>query len=182
MSRRSELSYRLHRLRLSPKETARLLSVDVKTVNRWLDGSVDVPGPVEQALRAWERLEERRIPWRPDGLPIQVMDDEEIEEQVKLMREHVVGLDEVIQRVRERGGPAAPWKVDLQQCEAELAGTMHVHFYPLPNGNFSPSSYRRTDKEPDYKRDLPLVEDAIVCIADAVAKAGKDWVKRRRAG
>jgi hypothetical protein len=45
---------------------------------------------------------------------------------------------------------------------------------------FDPSSYRRTDKEPDYERDLPLVEDAIVCIADAVAKAGKEWVNRRR--
>lgn len=177
--RRSELSYRLLRLGLSPKQAARFLSVDVKTVNRWLDGTVAVPGPVEQAIRAWERLEEKRIPWRPDGLPIPVMDDDEIEEQVKLMRDHVVSLDEVIQKVRKRGGPAAPWTVDLKQCEAVLAGTMHVHFYPLPNGNFSPSSYRRTDKEPDYERDLPLVEDAIVCIADEVAKAGKNWVNRR---
>lgn len=177
--RRSELHYRLLRLSLTAKEAARLLSVDVKTVSRWLDGSVEVPGPAQQALRAWERLEERRIPWRPGGLPIQVMDGKEIEDQIRLMRQHVVSLDDVIQKVRKRGGPAAPWKVNLQKCEAELTDTMRVHFYPLPNGNFSPSSYVRTDKEPDYERDLPLIEDAIICIADAVAKVGRSWVSKR---
>ncbi len=176
--KRNELTEALRRLGLSSKDAAKLLSVDIKTVTRWLDGTVDVPGPVVQALRAWSRLEEERIPWRPDGLPIRIMSDREIEDQIRLMREHVVSLDDVIQRVRQRGGPAAPWKVNLKLHKAELAGTMVVSFYALPNGNFSPSSYRRTDKEPDRERDWPLIEDAVACIADEIAKAGRNWIKK----
>lgn len=174
---RSELVDALLFLSLDSKEAGKLLSVDTKTVGRWLDGTTDVPGPAAQALRAWVRLERARIPWRPDGLPLRIMSDNEVDEQIRLMREHVVSLDDVLLRVRQRGGPAAPWKVDLKQHRAELAGTMVVSFYALPNGNFSPSSYRRTDKEPDYERDRPLIEDAVACIAEAVTAAGKGWIK-----
>jgi hypothetical protein len=179
---KSELARCFRTLGLEPREAAKLLSVDVKTITRWLTGEIGVPGPAEQALLAWMQLEERRIPWRPGGLPINIMGQEEIEDQIRLMREHVIILDDVLSRVKRRGGPAAPWRVDLKRCEAELANIMHLHFYPLPNGNFSASSYRRTDKEPDYKRDLPLIEDAIACIADAVAaarRAGRNWVDER---
>ena len=41
----SNLRSCLMRLRLTPKEAARLLSVDVKTVNRWIERKVAVPGP-----------------------------------------------------------------------------------------------------------------------------------------
>jgi hypothetical protein len=182
MMSKTELASALRTLRLSAKEAGALLSVDPKTVARWLAGDVDVSGPAEQALRAWLRLESRRIPWRPDGLPLSIMSAEEIEEQNRLMREEVVVLDQVIELVQQRGGPAAPWRVDLARCEAELAGTMYVHFYRLPNGGFTPSSYRRTDKEPDYERDLPLIQDAIACIAEAVAaerKVGRNRVAGR---
>ena len=175
---RSEIAEALRRLGLEHKEAAKLLSVDIKTVARWLDGSTDVPGPVVQALRAWMRLEEAHINWRPDGLELRIMTNKDRDEQIRLMREHVVSLDDVMQRVRSRGGPAAPWKVDLKAHRAELAGTMVVSFYALPNGNFSPNSYRRTDKEPDYERDRPLIEDAVACIAEAVGKAGPGWIDK----
>jgi hypothetical protein len=177
---RKELAKCLQDLRLTPKEAGVLLSVDPKTVGRWLAGEVAVSGPAEQALLAWCRLESRRIPWRPDGLPLSIMSQKEIDEQVQLMREHVVILDDVLQRVRQRNGPAFPWSVDLKNCRAELGDTMQVHFYALPNGSFSVGSYRRTDKAPDYARDLPVIEDAIACIADAVEaarKAGRNWNK-----
>jgi len=55
----------LLRLDLSPAEAAQLLSVSPRTVRRWLEGE-EMPGPAEQAIRAWVRLHERHLPWRPD--------------------------------------------------------------------------------------------------------------------
>ena len=62
----NELGPYLLRLDLSPAEAAQLLRVTPRTVRRWLDGE-DVSGPVEQAVRAWIRLSDRRFPWRPHG-------------------------------------------------------------------------------------------------------------------
>jgi hypothetical protein len=140
------------------------------------DGRGPRIGPAGQALVAWRRLESRRLPWRPDGLPL--MSSTEMEEQLRLMREHVVILDDVLERVRGRGGPAMPWTVDLKACRAELAGAMHVDFYALPNGGFSVGSYRRTGL---HARPA-AIEDAIACIADAVEaarRAGQNWIEDR---
>jgi hypothetical protein len=170
-----ELSECFRRLRLSPSNAAIFLSVDVKTVRRWLEGSVAVPGPAVQALGAWARLDRLGLPWRPaeDMLGI---DEEELAKQIRLLREHNLNLDETLQRVRARGGPAALWRVDLDSHIASLDGIMEVGFYPLPNGGFSPSNYRRKDRGPDTIRDQPLIEDAIAAIADAVAAAGARWI------
>ena len=62
----NELGRYLLRLDLSPAEAALLLCVTPRTVRRWLDGE-EVSGPAEQAVRAWIRLHERRLPWRPQG-------------------------------------------------------------------------------------------------------------------
>lgn len=170
----SELLKCLGALRLTPKEAARLLSVDPKTVGRWLRDEVEVPGPAEQALRAWMRLEKWGLPWRP-AEQIIGLTEEDLANQIRLLRERNVGLDEVLCRVRDRGGPAAPWRVDLERHVAELGDTMEVGFYPLPNGGFSPSNYRRKDREPDFQRDRALIDDAIAAIANAVKAAGPDW-------
>jgi len=55
--------------------------------------------------------------------------------------------------------------------QARKAGD--VGFYKLDNGGVSPSTYRRADREPDYDRDLPMLEDAIASIADAVAQSNE---------
>ncbi|MDA1101716.1 MAG: hypothetical protein O2967_22370 [Proteobacteria bacterium] len=99
-------------------------------------------------------------------------DPEQIAEQIALYRRHAINLDALIQKVEARGGPAAPWHVDLKKRQATL-GPVWVSFYPLVNGGFSPASYSRSDDHPDLKRDWTLLEDA--CIAKAIAKAGPGW-------
>lgn len=178
MMERFEFIDALRKLRISPKEAARLLSVDPKTTTRWLDRKVEVPGPAEQALRAWIRLEEMGLPWRPQECLIG-LSEAEAAEQIRLMREHNLGVDDLLRRVKARGGPAAPWKVDLKMCSAGLGETMALYFYPLPDGGFSPSSYSRTDREPDRNRDWPLIEDAIACIAEAIGQVGPGWHEQR---
>jgi hypothetical protein len=164
-------------LGLSSKEAAKLLSVDLKTVTRWIRSDVAIPGSVIQVLDAWRKLQLAKIPWRPNGLPLNFLDEKDIQEQIRLLREHSMDLAEVLQRVAQRGGPAAPWEVDLERREAKLAGTMYVYFYPLSNGSFSPSSYYREDKEPNLHRDQPLIDDAIACIAEAIGAAGPKWAE-----
>jgi hypothetical protein len=149
----AELSGHLKRLSLSEAEAARLLSVSPRSVRRWADGSTEVPGPVEQALRAWLQLEDRHLVWRPDGVAIWEID------QIELFRDHAKELIDLIQKVENRGGPAAPWNVDLAARRANL-GPIEVSFHVLANENFSPSCYTRKDCSPDLKRDWRLLEDA----------------------
>ena len=168
----TEFTGHLKRLALSEAEAARLLSVTPRTVRRWAEGSTEVPGPVEQALRAWLQLDDRHLVWRPDGVAIWEVD------QMELFRGHAKELVDLIKKVESRGGPAAPWKVDLAARRASL-GPIEVSFHVLANENFSPSCYTRKDRSPDLKRDWGLLEDAFYCIATAIGEAGKGWSERQ---
>src|ERR1700687_2494273 len=126
-----ELEQTLLRLALSQTEAAQLLGVTPRTVRRWLEGE-EIPGPAEQAFRAWLRLHERKLPWRPDSAAIA----EDDQEQILRHREHAIGLSDILTRVEARGGPRLPWTVDRQRSRATL-GPMEVSFYPLANGSFS---------------------------------------------
>jgi len=151
----------LAQLGLTQTEAAELLSVAPRTVRRWAeDGTSDVPGPAEHALRAWIGLQKRGLPWRPG-------DDDA--DQITRFREHAIDLYELLLRVEKRGGPSGSWKVDLDKGVATL-GPMSVSFYKLANGGFSPGSCRRSDDHPDVRRDWPLLEDAFACIAKAFAE------------
>ena len=164
----ADLQFHFLQLGLVPDEAAQLLSVSPRTVQRWGHGLQEIPGPAEQSLRAWLRLHERGLAWRPDGEAIATGDDAMIARH----REHSVELDELLKRVDSRGGPAAPWQVDLERGRAML-GPLQVSFYKLRNGGFSPQSYRRTDGPVDMQRDWPLIEDAYACIARAFAAQGQ---------
>lgn len=163
-------------LGLSQAEAARLLSVSPRTVRRWAEKPVEIPGPAEQAIRAWVRLHRLGHPWRPDDVAIGESDPEEIAEQIALYRQHAIDLDALIQKVEARGGPAAPWHVDLKKRQATL-GPVRVSFYPLKKGGFSPASYSRSDDHPDLERDWTLLEDAFACIFNAINKAGQGWAE-----
>jgi len=169
MISKTELLRHLNQLSLTQAELARLLSVNVRTVRRWVETPAEMPGPAEQALRAWLRLHRLGLAWRPDGLPLGEDEAEEMAKQIALYRQHAINLDAMLRRVEARGGPAAPWQVDLKTHVATL-GSIEVGFYPLPNGGFSPSTYRRADADPDLGRDARLLEDAYACIAQALAQ------------
>jgi hypothetical protein len=106
------------------------------------------------------------------------MSDDDNANQMRLLREHQARLEDVLGRVRARGGPASRWNVDLGRRRAELAGTMEVYFDVLRDGGFSDKGYRRIDRHRDWERDLPLYEDAIACFAEAVSRAGPDWYRQ----
>ena len=157
-----ELEQTLLRLGLSQTEAAQLLGVAARTVRRWLEGE-EVPGPAEQALRAWVRLHERNLPWRPDSASIA----EDDQDQIARHRTHSINLSDTLALVEARGGPRLPWAVDRQRSRATL-GPMEVSYYTLLNGGFSLANYTRKDGDPDVQRDWELIEDAMFCIAKAL--------------
>ena len=159
----AELRSHLSQLGMSQGEAASLLGVNPRTLRRWLEGE-ELSGPPEHALRAWLALHKRGMGWRPDSTFI---DNDDVE-QIARFRQHAIDLHEMLERVRQRGGPIAPWKVEVSKCKATL-GQMEVSFYKLPNGGFSPQSYRRNDVPADPVRDQPFLEDAYACIAAALS-------------
>jgi hypothetical protein len=159
-----QLATCLRDLDIEQPEAAQLLDVDPRTVRRWLDGEA-VPGPVEQAFRAWLRLHKLGVAWRPDSVSI----FEDDQQQISAHRLHAIELDEILERVKARGGPRLPWHVDRIKCRASC-GKMEVTFYKLTNGGFSLAQYRRTDIQPDVRRDRELIEDATWYVAQEMRK------------
>ncbi len=162
---KAEFNNYLKELGLTQVEAAMLLSVSSRTVRRWAENPEEIPGPVEQALCAWLNLHHLGLSWRPDSVSFITEDAE----QIALHRRHTIDLDSLLQKVKDRGGPAAPWEVDLERNCATL-GPLHVSFYSLKSGSFSPSFYHRSDDIPhDIDRDWQLIEDAFACIANAIS-------------
>jgi len=165
----NELHQSLDRLNLSPAEAGQILGVTPRTVRRWLDGE-EMTGPAVQAIRAWIRLHNRHLPWRPDTVSI-IEDDQD---QIERHRLHTVNIDAILSRVEKRGTARLPWVVDWDKGKATL-GPMEVGFYKLLSGGFSVSTYRRSDGTPDVERDADFIEEAIYCIAQALKKQNPDF-------
>ena len=102
----------LAQLGLSQAEAARLLGVELRTVQRWAAGRPVVGEPAAQALRAWCRLAERGIAWRPDGDPV------ETEDLIALAgrRRAALGLPRIPRQDggKRGGGHFAYWSVAVQ--------------------------------------------------------------------
>ncbi len=164
-----EVEQLLGELGLEVPEAAPLLGVSDRTVRRWLEGDQEIPGPAEAALRAWRRLHQNHLAWRPDSLTILQEDPE----RIAAHRQHAIDLAALLQRVEARGGPKLSWSVRIPEGVASL-DRLHVSFYKLQNGGFSLSVYSRRDGiPPDVRRDWGLIEDAAYCIAQAFEKQGR---------
>ncbi len=163
MSKHEFLEY-LSSLKLSFSEAAQFLGVSERTARRWTEGE-SVPGPVEAALKAWRRLDDQGLPWKPDSISI-FRDDQD---QLRRMREHDQLLDTLMRQVEARGGPSTYWAVDLAKQRATF-GSAEVSFHKLQQGGFSPSAYRRVDRAPT-EEDRCEIQDACYCIAQAIARA-----------
>ncbi|HEY2890297.1 MAG TPA: helix-turn-helix transcriptional regulator [Dongiaceae bacterium] len=168
----SEFRASLNRLGLSQLEAARLLGVKSRTIQRWVAGSPPVGEPAAQALRAWCRLADHGIAWRPDA---DAIDDEDPGTLARRCQQ-AIGIEAMIKRVAARGGPKKRWRVNLKRRRA-MAGPISVMFNTLANGGFCPASYRRLDAAADRAGDQAMIEEAIVCFAAAVAAADANWAK-----
>ena len=165
----NDLRTALDDLGLTQAELAQLLDTNPRTVRRWESGATPIPGAVAQTLHAWARLQRAGLAWRPEDAILDAGDAESLAAH----RFHSMALDELLERVRARGGPAAPWDVDLERKRATLGG-LQLSFYLLANGGFAPQSYRRRDGvPPDLARDTPLLEDGYACIARALERQGR---------
>lgn len=161
-----ELHDTLSELGLSQVDMARLLSVDARTVRRWVANPEEITGPTTQALRAWRRLNQLGLAWSPDSTDIVETDPDQIAAQ----RAHAIDLSNLLLKVQQRGGPSGAWAVNLEKNNATL-GPFVVSFYRTASGSFSPQSYKRTDDiHPDLQRDWPFIEDAFACISTAIGK------------
>jgi len=58
----------LNELDLNQLDLARLLSVNVRTVRRWLADKI--PKEVEFTVLAWQKLHRLNMPWRPNSIDI----------------------------------------------------------------------------------------------------------------
>lgn len=174
---KQEFASCLKQLNLQQIEAAKLLSVTPRTINRWAENPDEITGPAEQALRAWLRLHNYNLPWRPDSFPI-AEDNLEFPEQISQFRNAAIALDQILQKVQARGGSTLPWHIDLKKGIARLE-TIEVSFYKTHEGCFSPAMYRRTDQQfPDMVKDQPLLEDAIFSIHQALSKENSKMKER----
>lgn len=168
MMTKADFADALTELGLTQSELARLLGVTDRTVRRWVDAPEDIPGPATQAIQAWRRMKAFHISWRPDSLALG--NDDRLAKLIEHFRRQPIDMKALLERVAARGGANAPWSVDVAAGVARL-GLMTVEFYETPGDGFAPSAYRRSDgRLLDLERDQDLLDDAYVCIAEALKK------------
>lgn len=154
----------LELLNLSQADLAARLGVTTRTVRRWQNDEQPIPLWVTEVLNAWHQLHIRHLPWGADLESIWYGDND----QIRRHQDHDKALAALLQRVKARGGPAAPWRVNLRDSSATL-GPITVRFYRLASNSFSLSNYRRSDMAPDAQRDQSLIEDAVAAFAAAIS-------------
>jgi hypothetical protein len=120
---------------------------------------------VRQVFLAWLTLHRIGLPWRTGEQVSLLISPDELGKMMNHYRKKEVC--KILSSVRERNGPFIKWEVDLKNMVATL-GPFTLRFFLLENGEFLPSTYHRSDIEPDFYRDKPFIEDGIYCIEQAL--------------
>ena len=167
----SDLRECLTILRITTSELAGLFSISERTVSRWVNDEITVPGPASCALKAWCTLEALGLPWRPDGLAL-LHPRSALGDPVALSLDPKTEVSKIVNAIKLRGGPSLPWKVDVDKREATLA-EIWIKFR-LSSNQFIPQSYGRTDIPPDLNRDKHVIEEGFASIADALRRNLED--------
>lgn len=58
----------LNNLELTQTEAAKFLSVNIRTIRHWIKNPKKIPERAQQALMAWQQLQQIGIPWRPESV------------------------------------------------------------------------------------------------------------------
>ena len=168
----SDLRECLTILRITTSELAELFSINERTVSRWINNEIAVPGPASCALKAWCTLERLGLPWRPDGLAL-LHAKSASGDPLALSLDPKTEVSKIVNAIKLRGGPSLPWKVDVDKREATLAD-IWIKFRPLSSNQFVPQSYGRSDIRPDLVRDKHVIEEGFASISDALRKSFED--------
>jgi hypothetical protein len=153
-------------LGLSQAEAARLLGVKLRTVQRWAAGRPLVGEPAAQALRAWRRLAEQGIAWRPDSDPVEVEDPL----AVAAHRRAALGLAVLLRPISGQRGWRRRWRINIERRRA-TSSAMVVHFNRLGDGSFLPASYRRLGEPGETFADRLLLEEATAAFLEVAARS-----------
>jgi hypothetical protein len=175
----------LNELGLTVKEAAKLLHVTPHTVTNWFSLPHRMPGPVTEALRAWQKLKRCGLPWRPDGFNLTL---DCYEYSASPTDKDTRFILEIVNKVRDkidaRDTTIYPWQINMGKGIAQLE-TISVSFRLLPSSfpykrvgdlyvDFVPLSYWRDDKPLELAIDRPIFDNAIFAIYEQL-KTGRKW-------
>jgi len=82
----SELLNLMDNLKITQIEAAKYLSVDIRTIRRWVAGNIFTPKAALHTLRAWIKLRDLGLPWVPGSIDIIPGAEDEIK---KIIANHI---------------------------------------------------------------------------------------------
>lgn len=83
----SEILEAIDELKITQTTLAQLMSVNARTVRRWIANPAKLPKTVEYALQAWLKLNRIGMPWRTDGIDVVPIDLDEIKRIIRYSKD-----------------------------------------------------------------------------------------------
>src|SRR5882724_8134994 len=95
----SEFQTMLDQLGLSGRDAALVFNVSARTIQRWLQDPSLIPEPERELLRAWTRLHDAGLAWRPGSIDIGLTDRQSLVDLVARHRQNAIELGALLRRV-----------------------------------------------------------------------------------